>query len=125
MKPEAKTAVEIVKESWGEEAPAWVQTLAEACDKLKSQAAAARRLGRSAGLVNGVLRNKYTGNLERVKDRVETAFKDEVACPVLGTINGGTCMTWQTKPYCGANHQLVRMYRACARCPNNKSRKGG
>lgn len=122
MKPEVKTAAEIVADCWGASAPAWVKRLAHECDR-ESQARAAGRMGRSPSLVNAVLRNKYTGNLDAVKARVEAAFRSAVECPVLGSIDGTECMAWQNKPYCGANHHLVRMFRACRNCPHNLEKK--
>lgn len=121
-----KSAKEIVTECWGSNAPAWVSQLAAACDEPgSSQAAMAGKIGRSASLVNMVLRNRYTGNLDNVRDRVLTVLQKAVECPVLGEIDGNECLEWQSKPYNGANHMLVRMFRACLNCPNRQGCKKG
>lgn len=114
-----KTATQIVNECWGSDAPAWVKQLAAACDET-SQANTATRIKRSASLVNMVLKNTYTGDLADVRQRCETALADCVECPVLGDITGTECLNWQNKPFNGANHVLVRMFRACRNCPKRK-----
>lgn len=119
MNPVAKPATDTVKKSWGDDAPAWVKSLAAECDKT-SQAKVAGAMGRSPSLVNMVLKNRYSGNMDDVKARFETAFTETIECPVLGDIDGQTCLNWQSKPYSGANHLVVRMFRACQRCPNNQ-----
>lgn len=120
-KASKKSAAEIVTESWGSNAPAWVVQLAAACDET-TQAAVAGRIKRSASLVSMVLKKTYTGNLEKVRQRCETALAVCIECPVLGDIDGAACLTWQNKPYNGANHMLVRMFRACRNCPNRKEK---
>lgn len=118
------SAVDIVMEFWGETAPEWVRTLARFCDK-ETQAAAARKIGRSASLINQVLKNRYTGNLTAVQSRVEAAFSDTgVICPVLGQMTGTACLSHQKAAYNPANHTAVKLYVACRRCPHNLSKKG-
>jgi hypothetical protein len=119
MNPVSKPATETVEKCWRGSAPAWVLRLAAFCDR-ESQAAAANKIGRSPALVNMVLKNRYTGDMDAVEKRVETAFTETIECPVLGDIDGQTCLNWQSKPYSGANHHVVRMFRACQRCPNNQ-----
>jgi len=112
-------AQETVKHHWGEAAPAWVLTLAKFCDD-ESQAAAARKIGRSGALINQVLRNKYPGRLDRVGQDVARVLSDTpVACPVLGEISGAACLSHQRAPYNGTNHMTVKLYVACRKCPNN------
>lgn len=114
----------IVAQYWEGNAPEWVKRLATFCDE-ESQAAAARKIGRSASLVNQVLKNKYTGDLNAVQQRVEAALKDEgVMCPVLGNIAGDVCLKQQRQPYSSANHVAVRLFKACRNCPHNLKNKG-
>ena len=122
MNPTAQSAKETVSTCWGDKAPAWVRELAAFCDN-EGQASVARRMKRSPSLVNMVLKNKYTGNLKGVEERFRAATRGTVICPVMGEIEGETCLDWQGKPYCGANHFLVRMYRACRNCPHNLEKK--
>lgn len=118
------SALDIVAEFWGATAPEWVKTLARFCDK-NTQAAAARKIGRSASLINQVLKNRYTGDLIGVQARVESAFSDSgVVCPVMGQITGSTCLGHQKVDYNPSNHIAVKLYVACRRCPHNVSRKG-
>lgn len=117
MNPVSKPATETALAHWGTAAPAWVLKLAAFCDG-SSQVKAARKIGYSPALVNKVLKNAYTGDLLAVEERVTRGLSDDtVSCPVLGDISGSACLDWQGKPYCGANHHLVRMYRACRNCP--------
>lgn len=117
------TALEIVTEHWGADAPVWVMKLAAACDT-SSQAAAARKISRSASLVNQVLKNRYTGSLDDVQSRVESAFSiTGTNCPVLGMIDGSVCLKHQKTEYNPSNFMAVRLYAACRRCPHNISNK--
>lgn len=119
MNPVSKPATDTVDKCWGKDAPAWVKMLAAKCDQT-SQAKVAGQLGRSPSLVNQVLKNSYSGNMDDVKARFETAFTETIECPVLGDISGQSCLDWQGRPYSAANHLVVRMFRACQRCPHNQ-----
>lgn len=113
-----QSAVKSVEESWGKAAPAWVRQLALLCDR-SSQTDVAKKIGRSNGLVNMVLKNRYSGDLNCVKERVEKALSPNIDCPVLGDIAGSTCLDWQGKDFSSFNHVFVTMYKACRKCPNN------
>lgn len=113
------SATEIVYESWSGIPPEWVVALAKYCDS-KTQVDAGRKIGRSASLVNQVLKNRYTGDLSNVQSRAEAAFNiKKVACPILGEINGEDCLKHQTQPYNSGNHIAVSLFRACRKCPQN------
>ncbi|MBI1214525.1 MAG: transcriptional regulator [Alphaproteobacteria bacterium] len=116
--PKAIPPAETVAACWGKDAPAWVRKLAAFCEN-EGQASVARRMKCSGSTVNMVLKNNYKASLDAIQKRFEMAVKDAVICPVLGEIDGGTCLDWQKKTYCPANHHVVRMYRACRSCPNN------
>ena len=117
-------AQDTVKLNWGADAPEWITGLARACDA-ESQAAIARKIGRSASLVNQLLKNRYPGDLTDVKSRVQSALNDDgVNCPVMGKIEGSLCIKTQCKPFNPSNHVSVRLFRACRNCPNN-IQKGG
>ena len=112
-------AIQTVLECWGSGAPEWVNVLASYCDQ-NSQAQAAHKIGRSASLVNQVLKKRYTGNLSAVQSRVEAAFIDgDVKCPVLGSLSGKKCLNYQSKPYNGGNHISISLFRSCRKCPHN------
>lgn len=115
-KPIQPLAIEIARVHWSP-LPDWVRLLAEYSDQ-NTQAAAARKIGRSASLVNQVLKGKYPGDLGAVKARIETALKVEaVLCPILGPIEGAKCLKHQSAPYNPSNHQAVALFRQCRRCP--------
>lgn len=125
MSEKTVSARDIVETFWGNDAPEWVHTLAQFCDT-ESQAAAARKIGRSPSLVNMVLKNKYTGDLKGVEKRVTSAFcSAPVPCPVLGEIDGATCLTHQRAPYVPTNPLAVRLYVSCRRCPFSLNCKKG
>lgn len=119
------SAHETLRSCWPGGAPEWVGLLATFCDT-HSQAEAARRLRRSTTLVNHVLKNRYTGDLGDVENRVRTAFADTgPICPVLGEITGATCLKQQKAPFSPGNHIAVRLFKACRTCPHNIGRGGG
>jgi len=121
-KQHVTTAAETVTECWGV-APDWVRQLAAACDDT-SQRETAQKIGLSPSLVNQVLKNRYQGNLGNVRGRVETGLAaDRRHCPVMGLIDGKTCLTNQSRRYDPSNHIAVRLYRACRGCEH--SLKGG
>ena len=117
------SAMGLVQEHWGADAPQWVKKLASACDD-ESQAAVARKIRKSASLVNMVLKNRYTGDLKGLESRVNAAFsKVTVQCPIIGSISGETCLQHQAKPYNPGNHIAVRLFKACRGCPYRISKE--
>ena len=117
------TPTQRARAAWGADAPAWVMTLAQACEA-ESQAKVAARLNRSASLVSSVLAGKYTGDLAAVEEVVRGVFMAErVTCPALGTIPSSTCQDWRraSARLVNVNALRVQMFRACNRCPLNKS----
>lgn len=121
-KQQITTAAETVAECW-RDAPDWLLRLAAACDDT-SQRETAQKIGFSPSLVNQVLKNRYQGNLENVRARVETGLDaDRRHCPVMGMIPGNVCLANQSRRYDPSNHIAVRLYRACRGCPH--SLKGG
>lgn len=86
-----------------------------------SQAAVARRIGRSAAAVNQVLKGTYAGNPQAILDLVAAYFGDEtVMCPVLGEIPRHRCIEERGKPFCPTNPVRVRLYKECAKCGRNR-----
>ncbi len=113
------SALDHVLTNWNNDAPSWISDLAYECDQT-SQAHVARKLGRSASLVNQLLKNKYPGDLKDIEDRFKAAFNSEMCnCPVMGQISGEKCLNYQGKKYDPSNHIAVRLFRACARCDKN------
>jgi hypothetical protein len=118
--------VAAAREAWGAELPDWVLALAEACEA-SSQAKVAARLGRSAALVSCVLRRRYEGSYPAVEELVRGVFlRAVVACPALGDLPTHECAAWRrrAREFSGHNALRVRMYRACSRCPRNRTGGG-
>jgi hypothetical protein len=115
-----------VRKYWGAEAPDWVTVLAEECDRA-SQERAGKAIGRSAALVNQVLKRRYPGDLTAVEERVKAAFlAATVVCPELGEIPTINCLDHQGHAKRGNRGSTFRvaMHRACrTQCPH--SRIGG
>ena len=116
MSKMAISAADHVATHWGDQAPDWINELAHECDS-SSQATVARKLGRSASLVNQLLKRKYPGDLDDIEKRFESAFQPDLRnCPIMGQISGEICLSNQGKKYDPSNHIAVSLYRACARC---------
>lgn len=116
--------VDTARAAWGDPLPDWIAALAAAC-AASTQRQVAEQLGRSAGLVSQVLRNKYPGDMAAVEEAVRGAFMHAVvACPALGPIPPRSCEEWRraAAEFQNTNPTRVRMYRACHRCP--RFRKG-
>lgn len=114
-------ALDRARQAWSGAPPDWVEALAKACDGA-SQARVADRIGYSAATVSQVIKAAYKGDFSRVEAVVRGAFMAEtVACPGRGcAIPTDECVGWRRRPYDGANHLHVRMYRACrGGCPNS------
>lgn len=111
------------KAAWGDDAPEWVITLAEACNH-ETQAAVGRRIGYSPAVVSSVLSNSYgLGDIARVEGVVRGALMAEtVVCPVMNTeIGRDVCHGWQKRPFSTASANAVRMYQGCrSGCPNSR-----
>ncbi len=115
-------SVQSAKDAWGNDMPDWVLILAEKCDA-SSQVKVAKELKRSTALVNLVLNNKYTGDMQAVEDYIRGFFMNKtIACPSLGEIPANDCHDWRKKAqkFSNANILRVRMYRACTSCPVNQ-----
>lgn len=117
------SSINIVHQCWGEDVPHWIITLAEECDKT-SQSKVAQKIGRSAALVNQVLKKSYKADLNAIQQRVETVFGCPISCPVLGLIDGDRCLSEQEKPFRPYNHVMVSLYRACRKCPRRIQKSG-
>ncbi len=119
------TARDNVRQSWGDEAPAWVLVLAEQCDR-SSQKKAALEIRYSSAVVNQVLKKRYTGDLTSVEKAVRGAFLNAtVACPVLGDLALHECLQYQRSRYSPHNQLRLQVFQACnglgaPRCPHSK-----
>lgn len=113
----------VAQDAWGEDLPDWVRTLVAECDQT-SQSKVAARLQISSSVVSQTIRKAYPGNLQKVEQVIRETFMNEpVECPALRkAIASEACLSWrreaeQLKP---SSPMMVRMFRACRRCPLNK-----
>ena len=121
-----KDHVQSVMAAWGEDAPDWVITLAEQCNKT-TQSAVAKALQYSPATISQVLSGSYRGDLDRLEEMVRGAYLAEtVNCPVIGEIGRDVCLSWQKKPYAATSAHRVQMFRACrSGCLHSKLRTEG
>lgn len=119
--------VDIARAAWGATTvPDWILRLAQEC-AASTQRRVADQLGRSAGLISQVLRNKYPGDMAAIEDAVRGAFMNAtVECPALGTLPTDECQSWRRKARSGVrtNALRVRMINACQTCPRNQKEDG-
>ena len=119
------SALEHVEKHWGTDAPQWIIDLAKACDKT-SQKAMASKIGKSPAVINLVLKNNYVGGrIDRVEADVKRILDARpVDCPILGLIEASECISNQKLPFNGGNHQQVKLFVACRKCPHNSKNQG-
>lgn len=113
------TNLDKARAAWGEAMPAWVKTLAEACDDLGQKAVGAK-IGYSHAAVSQIIANKYRAGLEKPRRAVMGAMSGAVVqCPVLGEIDDASCIENQRRPFASTNLMRVKLFKACrAGCPN-------
>lgn len=112
-----RKALDVVRDRWGDAAPAWVLALARACDEPgTTQQMVAGRLRRSKAAISRILNNSYgdTAAMERLVR--EVLMPGVVACPVLGEITFSRCHEEQGRSFAATN----ALRRACREgCPNS------
>lgn len=130
------TNVDKARSAWGDSMPAWVMTLAEACDQ-GSQVRAAEVIGYSAATINQVLHRNYLGNYVAVEIAIRGALgRERVRCPSLHEelcdLPMLSCLEIQKRrnPYSGRSHVNERFYGCDTGCPHSlcvirKSRADG
>lgn len=100
----------------------WLDVLRRECAR-SSQSAVARRLGKSQALISLLLAGKYTRDTSRIEAAVRSRLLPAtVSCPVLGEIDGATCLDWRTKELASTSSFRTRMWRACRGCKHNPQR---
>lgn len=113
--------IEVARDAWGNDLPAWVEALALEASRT-SGAAVARRISYSDAVVSSVIANKYKGRLDNVEARVSGALMGvTVDCPVLGDIARDRCIDEQGRPFSSSSSVRARLYRACRNdCPHSR-----
>lgn len=86
-----------------------------------SQAAVARRIGRSAAAINQVLKGTYAGNPDIILELAAAAYGSEtVFCPVMGEVPLAQCIEYRNRPFAATNPMRVRLYKACQVCERRR-----
>lgn len=105
--------LEKARAAWGDEIPDWVITLAEECQK-SSRKKVSQKIGYSDTVVTRLLSNSYTGDVERVGEKVRGIFMAvTVECPVLGSIRRDRCINEQGKKLTFENPLRPALHEAC------------
>ena len=82
-----------------------------------SQAAVARKIGRSAAAINQILKGTYAGNPGSILELVAAWYgTDTVECPVMGDVPLSRCIEERDRPFSATNPMRVRLFKACATC---------
>lgn len=99
----------------------WLNILRAECNRT-SQRKVADKIGYSTSVVSQVLNGSYTGNLDKVKAKVEGALMGAtVDCPVIGEIPRDRCIDHQNRRQFAATNPLrVQLHSACQDCKNSK-----
>lgn len=104
--------------AWGADAPAWVLTLADACDRT-NQRAVADQLGKSGGYVSRIINRSYAGSYPEAETLVRaTLSAEEVICPLYGQMPLKTCIRNRRRVK-ATNWLHAQFARTCPECPNN------
>jgi len=100
----------------------WIEELRAECART-SQAAAGKRIGYSAAVVNQVLRGRYKGDLRSIEQAVRGALLGEtVDCPMIGEIPRHRCIEHQRRASrpAATNPMRVQLAQACPVCPHGR-----
>lgn len=95
--------------------------LAAAVKRFSSQSKVAEELNVSTAVISTLLKDKYTGNVERMEQRIRGQYMAEtVRCPVMGDLSKRSCLDNQALPQAFTNPMRAALGRACKTCPNRK-----
>jgi hypothetical protein len=85
------------------------------------QAAVARMLGISDSAISQLRKGTYHAAPDQILNRVVEVFGGlTVECSALGEIPLSRCAEERKKPFTPANHQAVRVWKACQTCERRK-----
>lgn len=102
----------------------WIDVLRREVKKSGSQARVGERIGYSSSVINQVLKGSYTGNIEKVKAKVEGAYMGAVVdCPVVGEIPRDRCIEHQGRKFAATNPMRVQLHRACPHCEHRQHKE--
>ncbi len=95
--------------------------LVEAVKQRKTQVQVAKEMGVSVTVVNTLLKDKYTGDVATMAERIRGLYMAEtVNCPVMGQLGKQHCLDYQKRSPANTNPMRAALSRACKTCPNRK-----
>lgn len=95
--------------------------LQSAVNRFKSQGKVADDLGVSTAVISTLLKDKYTGNVEGMEQRIRGQYMAEtVRCPVMGDLDKRSCLDNQALPPAFTNPMRAALGRACKTCPHRR-----
>jgi hypothetical protein len=95
--------------------------LAKQVQRLGSQTKVAAVLDISGAAVSLLLKDKYTGSIVVMEQRIRGKFMgDTVQCPVLRTISTLDCLSNQALPIAFTNPVRSALGHNCPKCPHRK-----
>lgn len=102
----------------------WIDVLREESQKPgKSQAKVAKELKVSPATISLILKESYTGDVDRIETLVRGKFmKETVMCPIMAAISKDRCLEEQSKPFSAHNPMRAKLYKACKNCIHNKNK---
>lgn len=102
-------------------APEVKAALQEAVTRFTSQVKVAHELGVSSAVVSTLLKDKYTGDVAAMEERIRGKFLGAtVICPVMGTLGKDNCLDNQALPMAFTNPIRAALGRACKKCHHRK-----
>lgn len=95
--------------------------LQAAVTRFTSQVKVAEELGVSSAVISTLLKDKYTGNVDAMGERIRGKYMGAtVICPVMGTLSKHSCLDNQALPMAFTNPIRADLGRRCKTCPNRK-----
>lgn len=85
------------------------------------QTKVAEELGVSSAVVSTLLKDKYTGNVDAMAERIRGKYMGAtVLCPVMGNLSKHSCLDNQALPMAFTNPVRAALGRACKTCVHRK-----
>lgn len=95
--------------------------LQDAVSRFNSQVKVAEELGVSSAVISTLLKDKYTGNVPHMEERIRGKYMGAtVICPVMGTLGKNSCLDNQALPMAFTNPIRAALGRACKKCLHRK-----
>jgi len=112
----------LAEDAYGDNLPDWIAALARLASET-SAVAAAKRIGYSNTVLTLLFRGAYSGDLEKLEQKVRGALMGvEVVCPILGEIGADRCLDEQRMKHVGTSAIRTALFHACRSgdCPHSR-----